>query len=104
MPPPCCAKWDEMVAGDRVRYCPNCNRDVYNFLTMDGAEIQSLVSHHRGRLCARSCRRARWRSIQILEGRENISARRHRGRDESRCRGDERRRECLKGFVEAVLA
>ena len=57
---PCSTKWDEVMAGDGVRYCPRCNRDVYNFLAIDDAEIQSLVSHHRGRLCARSCRRASW--------------------------------------------
>jgi Carboxypeptidase regulatory-like domain len=42
------------MAGDEcVRYCPECKLDVYNFSEMSDADIESIVSHRNGRLCAR---------------------------------------------------
>jgi hypothetical protein len=47
-----------MSGTDRVRYCPECKLNVYNFSAMNPAEIQSLVSTKTGRLCARFYQRA----------------------------------------------
>ena len=50
---PCSADWDRMQGDQRVRYCPECKLNVYNFGAMDSAEIESLVRNREGRLCAR---------------------------------------------------
>jgi len=55
---PCSANWDRMDGDDRVRHCPECNLDVYNFSAMTGAEIDRIVSDQRGRVCARFYQRA----------------------------------------------
>jgi hypothetical protein len=55
---PCSASWDRMVGDDRVRHCPDCNLNVYNFSAMSLREIDRIVADHEGRLCARFYRRA----------------------------------------------
>jgi hypothetical protein len=50
---PCSADWDRMQGDDRVRYCPECKLNVYNFDAMDSGEIESLARNREGRLCAR---------------------------------------------------
>ena len=50
---PCSANWDRMQGDDRVRYCPECKLNVYNFSVMDSSEIERLVQNREGRLCAR---------------------------------------------------
>lgn len=50
---PCSADWDRMKGDERVRYCPECKLNVYNFDAMESAEIESLVRNREGRLCAR---------------------------------------------------
>jgi hypothetical protein len=42
-----------MSGTDRVRFCPECQLNVYNFSAMTPAEIDALVSSKTGRLCAR---------------------------------------------------
>ena len=42
-----------MAGDDRVRYCPQCNLNVYNFSAMTSIEIQQIVAARTGRLCAR---------------------------------------------------
>jgi hypothetical protein len=55
---PCSASWDEMSGDDRVRHCPQCRLDVYNFSEMTEPEIRQLVKARTGRLCARFYQRA----------------------------------------------
>jgi hypothetical protein len=55
---PCSASWDRMPGNDRVRHCPECNLDVYNFSAMSRADIEHIVASHEGRLCARFYQRA----------------------------------------------
>jgi hypothetical protein len=55
---PCLADWSRMAGDERVRYCPECKLDVYNFSEMSDADIKSIVSHRNGRLCARFYQRA----------------------------------------------
>jgi hypothetical protein len=50
---PCSANWDRMQGDERVRYCPECKLNVYNFDAMDSTEIESFVRNREGRLCAR---------------------------------------------------
>jgi Carboxypeptidase regulatory-like domain len=50
---PCSANWNRMAGDERVRYCPECKLDVYNFSEMSDADVESIISHRNGRLCAR---------------------------------------------------
>jgi hypothetical protein len=50
---PCSADWNRMSGTKTVRYCPDCNLNVYTFSRMSSTEIDHLVSHHEGRLCVR---------------------------------------------------
>jgi Carboxypeptidase regulatory-like domain len=55
---PCSANWNQMAGDDRVRYCPECRRNVYNFSSMTEAEVKRLVAQSEGRLCGRFYQRA----------------------------------------------
>jgi hypothetical protein len=55
---PCSADWDRMPGNDRVRYCPQCQLNVYNFSALSAREINRLVLKHEGRLCGRYYQRA----------------------------------------------
>jgi hypothetical protein len=50
---PCTADWDQMVGDERVRYYPQCPRDVYNFSELTTAEVEQIIVEREGRLCAR---------------------------------------------------
>jgi hypothetical protein len=50
---PCSADWNKMSGGDRMRYCPDCKLNVYNFSAMTPDEIEKIVQERTGRLCAR---------------------------------------------------
>jgi hypothetical protein len=50
---PCSADWDRMVGNERVRYCPDCKLDVYNFSSMSDEDVERIVSRREQRLCAR---------------------------------------------------
>jgi hypothetical protein len=50
---PCLANWADMSGNDRVRHCPQCRLDVYNFSEMTPLEINQIVAARTGRLCAR---------------------------------------------------
>jgi hypothetical protein len=50
---PCSADWNQMMGDDRVRFCPECRRNVYNFSSMTEAEVKRLVAQSEGRLCGR---------------------------------------------------
>lgn len=47
-----------MLGSDRIRYCPQCRLNVYNFSELAESEIQQLVAESTGRLCARFYQRA----------------------------------------------
>lgn len=42
-----------MNGDDRPRFCPECQRNVYNFSSMTEAEVKRLVAQTEGRLCGR---------------------------------------------------
>lgn len=47
-----------MIGDDRVRFCPQCKLNVYNFSALPETEIERLIARRDGRLCARWYRRA----------------------------------------------
>ena len=54
---PCPADWEAMVGGDRVRFCGQCELNVYNLTAMTRDEAESLITRTEGRLCVRFYRR-----------------------------------------------
>jgi len=50
---PCPADWDSLVGGDRVRFCSQCQLNVYNLSAMSKFEAESLIARTEGRLCVR---------------------------------------------------
>lgn len=55
---PCPASWDGMEGDERVRFCRQCELNVYNLSEMTKAEAESLVARTEGRLCGRMYLRA----------------------------------------------
>jgi hypothetical protein len=57
---PCSADWDQMFAFDdkRVRFCSQCNLNVYNLSGMTQSEAEALLTYTEGRLCVRFYRRS----------------------------------------------
>jgi hypothetical protein len=56
---PCSASWESMTGGDRVRFCQDCSKNVYNLSDMTRKEAEALVRENgEGRLCIRFYRRA----------------------------------------------
>ena len=54
---PCPAQWDSMQGDDRVRFCGQCQKYVYNFSAMTTGQAVDLIRSKEGRLCARFYRR-----------------------------------------------
>lgn len=56
---PCSADWNRMTGDDRVRFCGDCNKNVYSTAGMTRAETRELLTQHAGgELCLRIYRRA----------------------------------------------
>src|SRR5262249_38571792 len=55
---PCSAAWDAMEGTEQVRFCRQCQLNVYNLSGMSRAEAEALVREREGRLCVRFFRRA----------------------------------------------
>jgi hypothetical protein len=54
---PCKADWDEMSGDERVRFCGQCEKNVYNLSAMTRADAEALVREKEGRLCIRFFKR-----------------------------------------------
>src|SRR6266850_6955546 len=54
---PCKARWEEMLGSERVRFCGQCNLNVFNLSGMSRLEAESLIARTEGRLCVRFYRR-----------------------------------------------
>lgn len=54
---PCSANWDQMMGTDRVRFCAQCNLNVYNLSSMTRNDAESFIARNEGRLCVRFYRR-----------------------------------------------
>ena len=55
---PCSAGWDNMIGSERVRFCGQCQLNVYNLSEMTKQDAERLVTQAEGRLCIRYYRRA----------------------------------------------
>jgi hypothetical protein len=55
---PCKADWDQMIGSEQMRFCGQCNLNVYNLSGMTRDEAESLIARNEGRLCVRFYRRA----------------------------------------------
>jgi hypothetical protein len=54
---PCRASWDRMDGNDRVRFCSECRKNVYNLSAMPRAEAEALVNREES-MCVRFFRRS----------------------------------------------
>jgi hypothetical protein len=55
---PCSASWDSMEGDDRVRFCGQCAKNVYNLSGMTRVEAEVLLREKEHGACVRLCRRA----------------------------------------------
>lgn len=55
---PCNVGWDNMVGNEKVRFCGQCNLNVYNLSGMTRTDAEHLIAQTEGRLCIRYYRRA----------------------------------------------
>jgi hypothetical protein len=55
---PCRARWETMHGDDRVRFCDQCRKYVYDLSALTDAEAGALIRRTEGSLCARLHRRA----------------------------------------------
>jgi len=55
---PCSADWEQMEGNDRVRFCADCKKNVFNLSAMTRRDAEALLNEANGNLCARLYRRA----------------------------------------------
>ena len=55
---PCNVGWDNMIGTEQVRFCGQCNLNVYNLSGMTKRDAEHLIAQAEGRLCIRYYRRA----------------------------------------------
>lgn len=55
---PCPADWERMNGNEQVRFCTECNLNVYNLSGMTRADAERLIYQTEGRLCIRYYRKA----------------------------------------------
>jgi hypothetical protein len=54
---PCTASWDAMKGDERVRFCGQCEKNVYNLSAMTREEGERLLQEKEGNACVRFYRR-----------------------------------------------
>lgn len=54
---PCPADWDSMIGDERVRFCGQCELNVYNLSAMTKTQAENLIAGTERRLCVRFYRR-----------------------------------------------
>src|SRR5438132_991335 len=54
---PCPASWSDMTGDERVRYCGECKKNVYNLSALTQVEAAALIHEKEGRLCGMYYRR-----------------------------------------------
>jgi hypothetical protein len=55
---PCSADWDAMIGDERVRFCAQCAKNVYNLSALPREEAEALLLEKEGKLCVRLYKRA----------------------------------------------
>lgn len=79
---PCTARWEDMSGDDRTRFCPHCQKHVFNLSAMSQAEAEKLVREKEGSFCGRFYKRGDGR---ILNGNCPVGQRRRRTRVKKFC-------------------
>lgn len=54
---PCKANWEAMVGDDHVRFCGQCEKNVYNLSSLSREEAEALLVAKEGKMCVRIFRR-----------------------------------------------
>ncbi|MHC5066052.1 MAG: hypothetical protein ACYTG5_18985 [Planctomycetota bacterium] len=54
---PCSASWEGMSGSERVRFCGDCQLQVYNLSGMSRDQAMSMVQEAEGRICVRLLKR-----------------------------------------------
>ena len=54
---PCPTDWDRMIGDERVRFCGQCQLNVFNLSAMTREQAESVIAGAEGRLCVRFYRR-----------------------------------------------
>jgi len=54
---PCQASWDAMVGDEHVRFCGQCEKNVYNLSSLPREEAEALLAAKDGTMCIRLYRR-----------------------------------------------
>lgn len=55
---PCPAAWKDMQGNERVRFCEQCQLNVYNISSMSKTDAEALIADTEGRLCVTYFQRA----------------------------------------------
>ncbi|HEY3820554.1 MAG TPA: hypothetical protein VGL81_25485 [Polyangiaceae bacterium] len=54
---PCRASWDQMVGDEHVRFCGQCEKNVYNLSSLPREEAEALLAAKEGKMCVRVYKR-----------------------------------------------
>ena len=54
---PCTASWEQMMGNEQVRFCDQCEKNVYNLSSMSPRQAEALIRQKEGQLCVRLYRR-----------------------------------------------
>src|ERR1700688_662509 len=55
---PCSADWEQMEGDERVRFCGECKKNVFNLSAMTRRDAEALLKETNGNICAQLYRRA----------------------------------------------
>lgn len=50
---PCTADWNQMRGNERIRYCEECNKYVYDFARLPRRQVEEMMAASPGRICAK---------------------------------------------------
>ena len=54
---PCRASWEQMVGDEHVRFCGQCEKNVYNLSSLPREEAEALLVAKEGKMCVRLYKR-----------------------------------------------
>lgn len=58
IPDPCTVPWESMSGDDRIRFCGDCKKNVYNLSNLSQIEASNLLITNEGTVCIRMLKRA----------------------------------------------
>ena len=81
---PCSTEWNLMEGNDQIRFCSECNKQVYNLSSMTRKQAEDLLAKGGGELCAKIDRDDRGKIITAYRKRsiffQNAAAKFHQCR------------------------